>query len=333
MTQRSNLNLGAAALVVLFLAACGSSGGLGDILGGGGSGGQTNNVANEIRGTVDSVDTQGRSILLTNVSGYTNMLSSGGGSGSSVRVYFENNTQVVFQGQSHRPEDLERGDEVLARVEQSGNRLIATSMQVTYDSSGGGTNAGAGGYGTPTTLRGTVRNIDTSRRTIEIDRGYNTATTLYEYDNNTYVTFNNRQYQVADLERGDEIEIRASDLGRGRLMANNIDVIRSVSSGASTNSQRYATVRGTVRYHDANRRTIELEQASWINNFNTNTGNTTAGILTIQYAANATVNVNGQNQAVGGLERGDVIEVETQTTTGTTLFADRIMLVRDVNIR
>ncbi|MEA2463576.1 MAG: hypothetical protein QOJ98_1323, partial [Acidobacteriota bacterium] len=120
----------AATLAVLFLTACGSSG-IGDVLGGGGgTGAGSSNY--ELRGTVDYVDTSSQSVYLTNVSGYSNMLSNGG-SGSSVRVYYDNQTAVEYQGQSHRPADLERGDEVVVRVDESGNRLMASSIAVTHD--------------------------------------------------------------------------------------------------------------------------------------------------------------------------------------------------------
>src|SRR5206468_8840943 len=101
MTNKKPL-LALAAVALIALAGCGS---MGDVLG-------TNNgnQSSTLHGTVDSVDTYGHSILLTNTSGgYNNMLSSGG-SGSSVRVYYDNNTSVSYNGQNYRPEDLERGD-------------------------------------------------------------------------------------------------------------------------------------------------------------------------------------------------------------------------------
>ena len=124
-------SLAAASLALLFLAACGTSGGLGDVLGGGSS---ANNY--EIRGTVDSVDTSNRVVYLTNVSGYSNMLSNGG-SGNSVRVYYDTDTTVGYNGQTYRVADLERGDEVSVRVDESGNQLHADSVTVLRDASNG----------------------------------------------------------------------------------------------------------------------------------------------------------------------------------------------------
>src|SRR5262245_34051130 len=126
MTRSKSLSAVSLALL-FFLAAC-SSGGLGDIYGGGNG---NNNY--EIRGTVDYVDQNTQSVYLTNVSGYRSMLSSG----NSVRVYYDNNTPVSYNGQNYRPADLERGDEVSVRVDESGNNLNAESMTVLRDVSSG----------------------------------------------------------------------------------------------------------------------------------------------------------------------------------------------------
>ena len=317
-------------LAVLFLAACGSTGGgLGDILGGGGSGSRNANY--EIRGTVDYVDSSSRSVYLKNVSGMTSMLSnSGGGSGSSVRVYYDNQTTVSHQGQTHRPEDLERGDEVTMRVSEStNNTLIADAVTVTHDASGGTSGSWPGGSVSGSMLRGTVTYIDTSRRTIEVDRTVG-SNVIVEYGTNTPVYFNGQTYRPADLERGDEIEISVRDLGSNRFSANDITVVRSVSgntSGPSSSSMQ--TVRGTVSYVDLNRRTIELESASWISRFNSGTGSSGSRV-TISFDNNVSVDVAGRLHPVSGLERGDVVEVQVDNYNNT-MRATRIVLVRDVN--
>lgn len=313
MTKHKSLV--AVALAALFLAACGSTGDLGDILGGG-------RAANfEIRGTVDRVDTSSRSIWLTNVTGYDRSMLSSGGSSGSVRVYYDESTQVRYGGQTYRPENLERGDEVRANVAESGNNLIADVVTVTHDVSGGTTdNSGIGSM-----VRGTVRSVDTSRRTIEVDRGYG-STVMVEYASNTPVYFNGRTYQVADLERGDEVEVTVRDLGRGRFSANQITVTRSVSGTGSGSSNR-STVRGTVTYVDTNRRTIELESVSWGSRFQGGTGSSR---VVIEYPSGMNIDVSGRMQPVSGLERGDVIEVQIENANSSVLRATRMWLVRDV---
>jgi hypothetical protein len=316
--------LAGALISLLFLAACGSSGGLGDILGGGGG---SNQVSDEIRGTVDYVDTANRSIVMTNVSGYQSMLSNSGG--NTVRVYYETNTPVEYQGQTYRAADLERGDEIAVRVDESGNNLVARSVTVLRDISTGSSSSGSFG----TNIRGTVRYVDTGRRTIEINRdGYTNSVVTVEYDPNTYVTFSGRTHAVADLERGDEIDIRVRDLGSGRWLAQDINVVRSVSGSGSIggSSSNAATIRGTVRFVDMQRRTLELESTSWISGFSTGAGSS-AGTRVIQFGSNAGVEVNGVLNNIQGLERGDVVDVYVSNTSSSTLFADRIVLVRDVN--
>lgn len=248
-------SLAVLSLAVLLLGACASSDG-GGIFGGGGS--NQNNY--EIRGTVDSVDLNSRTIYLTNVSGYNTSMLSGGG--NSVRVYYDDRTTVAYQGQNYRPQDLERGDEIAVRVDETGNNsLLAESVTVTRNVSAGGISDN-GSYGA--TLRGTVRNVDTGRRTIEIDRGFGSYV-VAEYDNSSLpVYYNNQTYRVSDLERGDEVELRGRDLGNNRYLVSDVTVTRSISSNNGNTSSQYSTVRGTVRFVDANRRTLELESTSWI---------------------------------------------------------------------
>ncbi|MGZ5474142.1 MAG: hypothetical protein ACXW31_14785 [Thermoanaerobaculia bacterium] len=312
--------LTAATLALLFLAACGSSG-IGDILGGG-----TGASEYEIRGTVDSVDTSSRVVHLTNVTGYRNMLSNDT-SGSTVRVYFDDQTTVGYQGQTFRVADLERGDEVSVRVDESGNQLHAASMTVLRDATPGtSTSPGSDVYNS--TVRGTVRYVDTSRRTIEIDRGSGSIMNV-EYETSTPVHWNNQTYRAADLERGDEIEIRLRDMGSNRWLAQDISVVRSVSSSGTTGSStsQVATIRGTVRSVDTSRRTIEIESATWASRFNS--GANTSSRVIVSYGSNTSVEVSGQLHPVSGLERGDVIEVQVNNADATTPFAERIYLVRD----
>lgn len=296
---------------------------MGDILGGGDS----NNQRYEIRGTVDYVDPNSRSVYLTNVSGgNSSMISSS--RGDSVRVYYEDRTPVSWQGQTYRVTDLERGDQVLVRVDESGNQLLAQSMTVTHNVSAAGSSTYPS-YGS--TIRGTVRYIDTSRRTIEIDRGSGSVTYV-EYETNTPVAYNNQSYRVTDLERGDEIEVRVRDLGSGRFLAQDVTVLRNVSSGTfggGSTSSDLSTIRGTVRSVDTSRRTIELESVSWISRFNSSTGSGSSRVI-VSYDANTSVDVSGRSHPVSGLERGDVIEVQVSNPSSSMPFAQRIFLVRDV---
>ncbi|HEX7705363.1 MAG TPA: hypothetical protein VF701_02795 [Thermoanaerobaculia bacterium] len=225
--------MAAASFALLLLAACGSSG-LGDILGGGGSSTSGNY---EMRGTVESVDTSTRSIYLTNASQTRSSLA-GSTSGNRVRIYYDDRTPVVWQGTTYRPQDLERGDQIVARVVESGNGMLANEISVTHNVSAGMT-----------------------------------------------------------------------------------------SSSGSTSS----VLRGTVNYVDTSRRTIELDSTTWISRFNQGTGS--SGRILIQYDANSAVDVSGRLYPVTNLERGDIIEVNVQPSSAGSYFAQRIVLVRDVNMR
>jgi len=321
--NRYKLISAGAMLALLFLAGCGSSGGLGDIFGGG----SNTTATNEIRGTVDSVDVSNRSILLTNVN-TGSMLSSGGGS-STARVYYDDRTPVEYQGQTYRPENLERGDQISARVTQSGNQLHADSMTVLYNAGGSGGSGSSTYPSTSNLVRGTVRYIDPSRRTIEIERsGYSTM--VVEYDTRTTVDYSGRSYRPEDIERGDEVEVRVRDLGTGRFLADQINVLRSVSGTTSGVTQ--STIRGTVRYIDTSRRTIELEQTRWLSGFSSG-GSGTTGTVVVQYDSNTRVEHQGNFYPATNLERGDIVEVQVDNPNSSTLHATRIYLVQDVNAR
>ncbi|MEA2417354.1 MAG: hypothetical protein QOI58_4011 [Thermoanaerobaculia bacterium] len=237
--------LAAATVALLLMAACGTSGnGIGDIFGNGGSP-TTSNAAYQIRGTVDSVDTRGQSIFLTNVSGYNTNLNTG--RSDSLRVYYDNRTTLNYQGQSFRPDQLERGDEVTVRVDQSGNQLIAETMDVTYNTRGGMASGSNGTYGNPSssypsqqqysTIRGTVRNVDTRNQTIELENtnwvsGFRTNNSssrfVVRYDPNASVDYNGQMYPLTNLERGDVVDVQLQDLGSSNYVAQRLTLVRNV---------------------------------------------------------------------------------------------------------
>ena len=314
----------AAVFALLLAAACGSSSGIGNVFGGG-------NNAYDIHGTVDSVDLNSQSIYLTNVSGYNNSLAGGGGYGNTVRVYYDNRTSIAYQGRNYRPEDLERGDQVTMHVDDSGNRLIAQSMDVTYDSRGGmASSSSLPNYGNGSVVTGTIRSIDVNRRTMSVDPGYGSYVTV-NWSSSTPVYFNGRTYAPGDLEVGDQVNVRVGGGNSGRVSAQDITVTRSISSNNNgTYSSNMQTVRGTVRSIDTYNHTIELESTQWMNGFQTSTGGNT---LLIHYDTTSRVNVSGQLYPLSNLERGDVIDVQLQPNGSTNYLAQSITLVRDIRSR
>jgi len=172
-------------------------------------------------------------VYLTNVSGNRSMLSN---AGDSVRVYYDDNMTVGYQGQTYRVSDLERGDEVAVQVDESGNRLHAESMTVLRDVSSGSTYPGSSSQ--MSTIRGTVRYIDTARRTIELESatwasGFSTGANagsrvILSYDSNTNVDVSGRLHPVSGLERGDVIEVQVSNPNASMPSAERIWLVRNV---------------------------------------------------------------------------------------------------------
>lgn len=85
-------------------------------------------------------------------------------------------------------------------------------------------------------VKGTVAGIDTNARRIDLNVTYvnnlrddnNGQRGSIYYDNNTTVTYQNQNYNVTDLERGDEIEVRGV-ADNGRYIASQIIVVRDAT--------------------------------------------------------------------------------------------------------
>jgi hypothetical protein len=236
--------IAAAAFALVLAAACSSYnpyGNNGPVYGSNGS--------YDIRGTVDSVDTTNHSIWLVNTSGYNTGLASS--SGNAVRVYYGNNTTENFNGRTYRPADLERGDEVVVHAEQSGSQIVADSMDVTYNSRGtmtSGSNypypSSSSTYPYPSsssdysTIRGTVRSVDTYNHTITLDstswmsgfRSTNNGSVMtISYDNNSRVDYNGTLYPVTNLERGDVVDVQVVNNGSSNYFAQSLTLVRDVN--------------------------------------------------------------------------------------------------------
>lgn len=115
--------LSIAAALALLLAACGSSG-LGDL--GGILGSPSPTTPSTVNGTVNFIDTSAQRIDM-NVS-YVNNLRSNTSSGS---IYYDSRTQVVWQGHTYSPTDLERGDEISVHGYSDSGRYVADQITVT----------------------------------------------------------------------------------------------------------------------------------------------------------------------------------------------------------
>lgn len=152
MTQQW-VRRGAGAVMLLALASMGACRSrseiveaLGTVLGGGqGQGAQ-------VGGTIAGLDTRNLQIGLRQSNGQT------------VGIGYDENTQVVYQGQRYQVTNLEAGDEVVMRVLDRGNGNYYTdSVHVTASVSSNGATGSAGGGNASNAVRqlqGVVRQID-----------------------------------------------------------------------------------------------------------------------------------------------------------------------------
>ena len=236
----------------VILTGCGSTG-IGDVLGGGRESGNTDNGtydpygqrANEVQGTVERVNTRDRYVVVDVEASRYNLRN---GNDGEVTLYYDDRTDVEFEGKAYQPQDLEPGDRIRAEVDSTSSRLLAEQIEVLHDVTGGSSDTSGvlGGYGSDNDnddyalsedLRGTDRYIDTRDRTLEIepvrnsrfttDRGSSSRSdvVVVHYDAQTVVEFEGKRYTPDNLERGDEVEVDVRDTG-GRLMAEEIVVVR-----------------------------------------------------------------------------------------------------------
>ena len=114
-------------------------------------------------------------------------------------------------------------------------------------------------------LVGEVRDVDTRAREIELstDAG---RRFLVKYDNNTRVSYRQRDYAVANLEPGDYVAMRAQQDRDGRYFTDLITVKESVQerggygqpSSGSGSTGRLERLEGRVEFIDLRRGTLEI---------------------------------------------------------------------------
>lgn len=149
--------VGAMVLALASSSACasGAAGGLGSILGsvlGGGQ--QQQQQGGQVSGQVSGIDTRNRQLGLRQQNGQT------------VTVYYDQNTQVVYQNQSYPVTALENGDQVTMRIQQANNGGYYTDY-VQVDQSVRDGNNGRGVY-----QNGNVQSLEGSVRGVNRQQGY-----------------------------------------------------------------------------------------------------------------------------------------------------------------
>ena len=239
-----------ALVAVSLLAGCGSSG-IGDVFGNGRSSDRDSryNLASDVRGTVERVDTRDRYIVVDREDDYRNDLRNGDDrdrddylGGDEVVLYYDDATTVEHDGQSYRPQDLEPGDRIAAEVQRTGDRLMVEDIDVLYDASSGvadnrrvrrPAHRGRAGHRAlrrhPRPYLGD-RVHAVGQRLLHRAPGRSYGdTVLVHYDTQTLVEFEGRRFGPENIERGDVVEVEVRDLGQ-RLLAEEIRVVRDSRS-------------------------------------------------------------------------------------------------------
>jgi hypothetical protein len=81
------------------------------------------------------VDQQNRTVTLEQVDYYTRSFDRNQ-QGDLLTLYYDGQTQVLFRGESYRPENLEPGDVIAVRVDDVRGTLIANQIDVVNDARG-----------------------------------------------------------------------------------------------------------------------------------------------------------------------------------------------------
>jgi len=200
MTKLSQISRCAVALAAALTlsTACAQLGGLGSVLGG-----ATQPQTGQVSGTVQGVDTRNQQIVLQ------------AANGQQVALLYDANTQVTYQNRNYAVANLERGDQITARIQQSQNGGYYTDL-VQVDQSvqnSGGVYTSNGSVENVQTLQGTVRQVDRQNGVFTLDVGnYNTLTVSLPY-----------RPSQADLQRfqtlrsGDQVRLYGVYLNQTRV--------------------------------------------------------------------------------------------------------------------
>ena len=137
-------------------------------------------------------------------------------------------------------------------------------------------------------VQGTVLAVDTRSQYIALQQS-DGQTLSIAYDNNTRVVYNNQNYSVTSLERGDVVTANVQQTQNGSYYAETVQVDQSVSGTGSTGSAGVQSFQGTVRQVDT--------QNGW---FTVDMGNSRYTVSLPYNARTADVNTfrslrNGQN--------------------------------------
>jgi Cu/Ag efflux protein CusF len=200
MSQISKISRRTVAVVaaVILSSACAQLGGLGNVLGS-----ATQPQTGQVSGTVQGVDTRSQQIVLQ------------AANGQQVALLYDANTQVTYQNRNYAVANLERGDQITARIQQSQNGGYYTDLvQVDQSAQGAGqVYSSNGSVENVQALQGTVRQVDRQNGVFTIDVGnYNTLTVSLPYRSTQA-----DQQRFQTLRPGDQVRFRGVYLNNSRV--------------------------------------------------------------------------------------------------------------------
>jgi hypothetical protein len=171
--------------------------------------------------------------------------------------------------------------------------LLAASLAACSSTGGlgsilGGVLGGLGG-GTGNQVQGSVQTVDTRNLQVVITQSNGQQIAL-SYDNATNVVFNNQNYPITSLERGDQVTARVQQLQNGSYYTDLIQVDQSVSGTGGLGSS--VSFEGTVRQVNV--------QSGWFTMDTNNSGRIT---VSIPYNTRANDVTRFQNLRVGDYVR------------------------------
>jgi exosome complex RNA-binding protein Csl4 len=117
---------------------------------------------------------------------------------------------------------------------------------------------GGTGQGQSNQLSGYVEGVDTRSQQIAIQAS-NGQRVVLSYDNQTSVVYQNQNYPVTALERGDQVTARVQSTTGGAYYTDLIQVDQSVSGSSNTGSGQVQSLQGTVGQIDRSNGQFRLD--------------------------------------------------------------------------
>lgn len=168
--------------------------------------------------------------------------------------------------------------------------LLAASLAACSSTGGlGSILGGILGGGTGNQIIGSVQFVDTRNQQVTVTQSNGQQVAL-SYDNSTSVVFNNQNYPITSLERGDQVTARVQQLQNGGYYTDLIQVNQSVSGTGGLGNQ--TSFEGTVRQVNV--------QSGWFTMDTNNSGRIT---VTIPYNARANDVTRFQSLRIGDYVR------------------------------